>query len=284
MKKTPRFAALAALSALAFSSCYYYPTVGGSVYTSSAYGVPVGTQVSYQSNVAWTNASYDAAGIPIYGYSYGQPVYAYTAAGAAIFTAAAITAACIVPDWGYADWYRGSWRYPVHVHHHHAPPRYPKGHRPSYRPAGGKNAAINRHPAQHFKPSKGPNKVVNNNTTIINNNKNVHRNTQINNNHRVQNNTKINNNHRVQNNTKINNNHRTQNNTRINTNHRTQNNTRINTNHRTQNNTKINTNHRTQSNSQPRVQNNTKINSSPRPSTRTNSSNHSSRGGRSGRH
>ena len=65
---------------------------GSFTYGTNGYGASVG--------VAWTNASYDADGFPIYGYSYGRPVYGYTATGAAIFSIAALTALCFVPDWG----------------------------------------------------------------------------------------------------------------------------------------------------------------------------------------
>ncbi len=129
MKKRLRYIAMIAGSAVMLSSCavYDYP-----VYTGAS--VSVGWH-GWSSSVSWTNASYDANGFPIYGYYYGQPVYGYTAAGAAIFSIAAITAACLVPDWGPAPWYCGHWHYPRHVHRVCAPPRHPAGHHPGVRPS-----------------------------------------------------------------------------------------------------------------------------------------------------
>jgi len=125
---------------------------GASVLLSSCVvdpGVYAGVSVSpggVSASVAWTSASYDANGFPIYGYSYGRPVYGYTDAGVAIFTVAALTALCFVPDWGPAPWYRGHWHYPPHIHHCPAPPRYEHGHRPYHRPPGGLNAPVHKHP------------------------------------------------------------------------------------------------------------------------------------------
>ncbi len=100
----------------------------------------------YNSSVAWTSASYDANGFPIYGYSYGRPVYGYTSTGAAIFTIAALTALCFVPNWGPAPWYRGHWHYPPHIHRCSVPPHYAHGHRPAERPHGGLHAPIHKEP------------------------------------------------------------------------------------------------------------------------------------------
>ena len=119
------------------SSCVVDP--GG--YNSFSYSTN-----GYGSTVAWTNASYDANGFPIYGYSYGRPVYGYTAAGAAIFTIAALTALCYVPNWGPAPWYHGHWHYPHHIHRCAVPPRYAHGHAPHRRPAGGMHAPIHKNP------------------------------------------------------------------------------------------------------------------------------------------
>lgn len=101
------------------------------------------------SSAGWSNARYDSAGIPVFGYYNAQPVYGYTNSGDPIFTLAALTLACIVPNWGFASWYRGSWRYPRYVVHRAAPPRYPAHHRPGAMP-----------PANHphnFAPDKRPN-------------------------------------------------------------------------------------------------------------------------------
>ncbi len=83
---------------------------------------------------AWTNASYDANGFPIFGYSYGRPVYGYTPSGSAVTSLAALTALCYVPHWKPATWYRGTHRYPHGIHRVPAPPKFPNGHRPGVRP------------------------------------------------------------------------------------------------------------------------------------------------------
>ena len=120
--------ALLAGSSVICSSCVV-PASGYATYTSP------GGQIS--TGVAWTNASYDADGFPIFGYSYGRPVYGYTASGAAIFTIAALTALCFVPHWSPATWYHGHYHYPVGIHRCAAPPRFPSGHRPAVRPPSG---------------------------------------------------------------------------------------------------------------------------------------------------
>lgn len=120
-------AAIIAGLSVALSSCVA-PAAG---YVS--YSVPV-SGGSISAGVAWTNASYDADGFPIFGYSYGRPVYGYTAAGAAIFTIAALTALSYVPHWSPATWYRGHFHYPVGIHRVAIPPHYPMGHAPHMRP------------------------------------------------------------------------------------------------------------------------------------------------------
>lgn len=97
------------------------------------YRVPGGVSAGME----WTNASYDSDGFPIFGYSYGRPVYGYTAAGVAIFSIAALTALCFVPHWAPASWYRGPHHYPHGIHRVAAPPRFPSGHKPGVRPPGG---------------------------------------------------------------------------------------------------------------------------------------------------
>lgn len=115
---------------------------GASVVCSSCV-VPDSGYVSYavpgsvSAGAAWTNASYDANGFPIFGYSYGRPVYGYTSAGVAIFSIAALTALCYVPYWGPARWYHGPYYYPRGVHRVPAPPRFPHGHNPGMRPPRG---------------------------------------------------------------------------------------------------------------------------------------------------
>ena len=119
--------ALVAGVSVAFSSCV--APYAGYVSYSAPGGISTG--------VAWTNASYDADGFPIFGYAYGRPVYGYTAAGAAIFTIGALTALCYVPHWGPASWYHGHYHYPHGIHRVPQPPRFPAGHAPHVRPPAG---------------------------------------------------------------------------------------------------------------------------------------------------
>lgn len=125
-------------SGLFLNSCMYEVPVYGGVSYNNGYG---GVSVS-----AWTDASYDANGFPIYGYYYGRPVYGYTAEGVAIFTFAALTAACFVPHWDPAPWYHGHWHYPHHIHRVNVPHHCPHDHRPAQRPHGGLNAPIHKNP------------------------------------------------------------------------------------------------------------------------------------------
>ena len=140
---------LVALTAVAmlFGSCVYYNPYG--------YHYHDPYDFAYDSGEMWVASSYDVNGFPIFGYYYGRPVYGYTAAGAAIFTFAALTASCYVPHWGPAHWYHGSWRYPHHIHRVGAPPHFPHGHQPSLRPHGGLNAPIHRNPNRYFGGSPG---------------------------------------------------------------------------------------------------------------------------------
>lgn len=137
-------AAVLAGAALLFCSCepMYYGAMG------------MGMN-GFDTSVAWTNASYDASGFPIYGYSYGRPVYGYTSAGTAIFAVGALSSSCYVPHWGPAPWYSGGWRYPARIHRAPAPPRFPSGHQPAIRPAGGMNAPIHRNPSSVLGPKPG---------------------------------------------------------------------------------------------------------------------------------
>lgn len=129
-------------SGLFLNSCMYEVPVYGGVSYSNGYG----------SVSAWTAASYDANGFPIYGYYYGRPVYGYTAEGVAIFTFAALTAACFVPYWAPAPWYHGHWHYPHHIHRVNVPHHCPHDHFPSHRPAGGMNAPIHKNPQSVLRP------------------------------------------------------------------------------------------------------------------------------------
>lgn len=128
MKTNFKNVAAVACSALMLCSCtvYDYPVYTGASVSVGGHG--------WNTSVAWSNASYDVNGFPIFGYYYGQPVYGYTATGAAVFTFAALTAACLVPDWGPASWYCGHWHYPHHVRRVRVPHRYPAGHFPGNRP------------------------------------------------------------------------------------------------------------------------------------------------------
>ncbi len=145
MNKLP--IALIAGSSLALVSCYVpYGTYAGAapvatapIATAPVAAAPVATApVVYDTSSQWVSASYDANGYPIYGYSYGQPVYGYTDAGVAITTAAALTALCFIPDWGPASWYHGP-AYNPRGHRYASPPRYNKGHQPNVRPSNQRN-------------------------------------------------------------------------------------------------------------------------------------------------
>ncbi len=161
--KIPRISIAAVLVAAMFcTSCVVRPD--GSYAPYGTYSVSTN---GYDTSVAWTNASYDANGFPIFGYSYGRPVYGYTEAGVAIFTIAALTALCFVPRWKPAPWYHGHWHYPPHCHRVAAPPRHPHGHAPHVRPHGGIHAPIHRNPGavfnKHPKPAGHMNRPGHNN-------------------------------------------------------------------------------------------------------------------------
>ncbi len=156
MKITHITIAALASASLLLSSCVVTPVNGYSnlSFSTDGHGVSVGA------SVGWTSASYDVNGFPIYGYYNGRPVYGYTAAGAAVFTIAALTALCFVPNWGPAPWYCGHWHYPAHIHRVAAPPRVCHGHYPTRRPAGGLHAPIHHHGPSHGvanRPSHTPN-------------------------------------------------------------------------------------------------------------------------------
>ena len=140
------------VAALGLSSCavYDYP-----MYTSASVGV---SGPGWSASAAWSDARYDANGFPIFGYSYGQPVYGYTASGAAVFTFAALTASCWVPSWAPAHWYCGHWPYPRHIHRVSCPPKHPAWHHPGrqsiahHRPAAPPRPAVHHRPAAPHKP------------------------------------------------------------------------------------------------------------------------------------
>lgn len=155
MKMNKRVTCLAVMlgAALGLSSCavYDYP-----VYTSASVGVG---GPGWSASAAWSDARYDVNGFPIFGYSYGQPVYGYTASGAAVFTFAALTSSCWVPSWGPAHWYCGHWHYPRHIHRVSCPPKHPAWHHPGrhsiahHRPAAPSRPAVHHRPVAHHKPA-----------------------------------------------------------------------------------------------------------------------------------
>lgn len=128
MKNKVKRIAVVVFAAVGLSSCVVndYP-----MYTSGSVSM---AGRGWSSSVAWTDARYDVNGFPIYGYSYGRPVYGYTSSGVAVFSFTALTSSCCVPSWGPAHWYCGHWRYPRHIHRVSVPPRYPAWHRPGYHP------------------------------------------------------------------------------------------------------------------------------------------------------
>jgi hypothetical protein len=119
--------AIAAGVVLLSTSCEIYPN-GYSSFTYSTNG--------YSSSVAWTAASYDAHGFPIYGYYYGRPVYGYTVSGSPIFSINLLVAGCYVPNWHPAPWYdhHHHYHYPHGCHHAPKPPKHEHGHKPHVRP------------------------------------------------------------------------------------------------------------------------------------------------------
>ncbi len=131
---------------MGLSSCavYDYP-----MYTSASVGV---SGPGWSTSVAWSDARYDANGFPIFGYSYGQPVYGYTASGAAVFTFAALTASCWVPSWGPAHWYCGHWHYPRHIHRVSCPPKHPSWHHPGRHAIAHHKPTPPRRPVVHHRP------------------------------------------------------------------------------------------------------------------------------------
>ena len=150
MKNKITILAAAALAAMGLSSCvvHDYP-----LYTSASVGV---SGNGWSTSVAWTDARYDVNGFPIFGYSYGQPVYGYTSSGVAVFSFAALTSSCCVPSWAPANWYCGHWHYPKHVYRVSCPPKYPAGHHPGRKPAVAQKPHFNNHlsrPGINHRPS-----------------------------------------------------------------------------------------------------------------------------------
>lgn len=130
MNKQPL--ALMAKAALLFASCCTPCSAQATVVTTTT--ATTTTTAVAPAPAAWTTASYDANGYPIYGYAYGQPVYGYSAAGVAITNLAALTALCYIPNWGPASWYRGP-AYAPNGLRFAAPPKYSQGHSPNVRPS-----------------------------------------------------------------------------------------------------------------------------------------------------
>ena len=112
-------------AALLLGSCEIYPN-GYSSFSYSTNG--------YSSSVAWTAASYDANGFPIYGYAYGRPVYGYTVSGAPIYSVSALYVGCYVPNWRPAPWCHHHHHYPSGVHKAPKPPKHHHDHKPHVRP------------------------------------------------------------------------------------------------------------------------------------------------------
>lgn len=146
MKKTYVLMALIGGVSVVCSSCVTTPGVGCSTYSVSP-------------TAAWTGASYDANGIPIFGYSYGRPIYGYTPSGSAIYSLAALTALCYVPHWEPATWCRVPHRYPRGIRRVTSPPRFPREHQPGIRPPmppqGGMRPDFGRPGGQVPPPSSG---------------------------------------------------------------------------------------------------------------------------------
>ena len=112
-------------AALLATSCEIYPNG----FTSFSYSTD-----GYSSSVAWTAASYDASGFPIYGYAYGRPVYGYTVQGSPIYSINLLYSGCYVPSWKPASWCKQHHSYPSGCHHAPKPPKHDKTHKPHVRP------------------------------------------------------------------------------------------------------------------------------------------------------
>lgn len=149
MKNKVKRIAVVVFAAVGLSSCavYDYP-----MYTSGSVSM---AGRGWSSSVAWTDARYDVNGFPIYGYSYGRPVYGYTSSGVAVFSFTALTSSCCVPSWGPAHWYCGHWHYPRHIHRVSVPPRYPAWHRPGRHPVAKPLPGLRPRPGKPHLPAAG---------------------------------------------------------------------------------------------------------------------------------
>ncbi len=149
MKNNVKRIALVVLAAVGLSSCVVndYP-----MYTSGSVSM---AGRGWSSSVAWTDARYDVNGFPIYGYSYGRPVYGYTSSGVAVFSFTALTSGCCVPSWGPAHWYCGHWHYPRHIRRVSVPPRYPAWHRPGHHPVAKPQPGVRPRPGGPQLPAAG---------------------------------------------------------------------------------------------------------------------------------
>lgn len=97
MKKYTK-AALLAVVAMLSTACEVYDV-------DTSYGYSNG-HTTISTSVAWTSASYDANGFPIYGYAYGRPVYGYTKQGSLIYQVNHLYSGCYVPSWGSVQFIR----------------------------------------------------------------------------------------------------------------------------------------------------------------------------------
>lgn len=117
-------------------------TVSSCVSAPGSYGSYSNPLEGYSMNIGmgWTSSSFDPNGFPIFGYTFGRPVYGYTAEGLAVFNPATLNSTCYVPDWSPAPWHQGRNYHPSSIYRVAAPPYYPKGHHPNQRPPMGTQA------------------------------------------------------------------------------------------------------------------------------------------------
>lgn len=83
------------------------------------YGYNNGYHHGYQPDSIVHSSRYDNAGVAIYGYENGRPVYGYTQVGRPVHAVNQLYSGCYVPSWGRSS----AQAYPYGVHFSSTPPR-----------------------------------------------------------------------------------------------------------------------------------------------------------------